>query len=112
MRSAETLPTCELCAADADYCDSVPDADIPGTHPSECGYRLQSLCWMHAAVRRASNTSRVREILVAEGVGHLDRGYACGECVCHDCGRIYFRHPALPAHHFLTVLCDGSVVKL
>jgi len=101
-----------LCAADADYCDSVPDADIPGTHPSECGYRLQSLCWMHAAVRRASNTSRVREILVAEGVGHLDRGYACGECVCHDCGRIYFRHPALPAHHFLTVLCDGSVVKL
>lgn len=107
-----TRSTCELCGQLADYCDSIPDASVPGYTPSEAGYRLQPLCWLHAVDRRRVNTSRVEALLVIDGVGHLDRGRASGECVCIDCGRLYRQHPRQPGAECLTVLCDGSLVKL
>ena len=112
MRSAETKTTCEHCGRVAEYCDSIPDATITGTHPSECGYRLQALCWVHAVERRQVATSRVAQLLVCGDVGRLDRERCGGDCVCEDCGKTYYRHPVCPEFPFLHVLCDGSVVKL
>lgn len=37
---------------------------------------------------------------------------ADGHVVCEDCGFQYRWHPEHPKREFLTVLCDGSVVKL
>ena len=37
---------------------------------------------------------------------------AGGECLCPHCGFIYFRHPRDPHESDLTILCDGSRVKL
>jgi hypothetical protein len=112
MLPATTSPTCEQCGQEASYCDSIPDARIPGTHPSECGYRLQPLCWLHAAERRQVATSRVRDLVVLDGVGHLDLDRRSGDCVCDVCGRIYHKHPRHRSATFMTVLCDGSLVKL
>jgi len=53
---------CELCGREATHEDSVPDARVPGTHPSEAGYRRQFLCLVHAMDRRGVNTARVKEI--------------------------------------------------
>lgn len=80
MRPAELSPNCELCGQPADYCDSVPDAGSDGNHPSEAGYRLTPLCWIHAVERRGVSTSRIREILRCEsqGIARLDRGRASG----------------------------------
>lgn len=103
---------CEECGLDADYCDSVPDASIKGCHPSECGYRYQPLCWLHAAIRREVATSRVRPILVFEGVGYLDFDRASGLCVCPECGRQYYDHPQFKHAPYLNQLCDGRLVKL
>lgn len=54
--------SCELCGREATHEDSVPDARVPGTHPSEAGYRRQTLCLVHAMDRRKVNTARVKEI--------------------------------------------------
>lgn len=117
MRPAEMSPWCEPCQdagrrTPADYCDSIPDASVPGRTPSECGYRLVPLCWIHAAERREVATSRVSEVLIDGGVARLDHDRAGGDCQCLDCGRRYYDHPPCATHPFLTVLCDGSVVKL
>lgn len=37
---------------------------------------------------------------------------AGGDVVCEACGLKYIDHAEHPARTFLTVLCDGSVVKL
>lgn len=109
-------PICEQCDRETAYVDSVPDARVEGTHPSECGYRLKALCWFHGAARRLVATSRLQDvILVGEGgerVGFIDRDRAGGDCLCDHCGRKYYDHPQLPGHGYLNQLCDGSVVKL
>lgn len=51
-RTCETDLTCELCGNPAVYCDSIPDARVPGYSRSECGYRLQSLCWLCGVIRK------------------------------------------------------------
>ena len=114
MRPAEVKLACEHCGQPAEYCDSIPDPAVRGLHPSECGYRLQPLCWIHAVERREVNTSRVSQILRCEkqGIGRLDRDRAGGDCCCVDCGRKYYDHPRDVEYEFLNVLCDGSVVKL
>ncbi len=112
MLPAETAGVCEECGQPADYCDSVPDARVPGQTPSECGYRLKPICWLHAVERRMVATSRVDNQLVADGVGHLDRDCCGGDCLCEICGRKYYDHRPFAPHPFLTLLCDGSVVKL
>ena len=37
---------------------------------------------------------------------------AGGECICTTCGKDYDHHPTLYGHHWVTVLCDGLLVKL
>ena len=37
---------------------------------------------------------------------------ASGDCPCPVCGLPYWQHPRARPHHYLTVLCDGTVVKL
>lgn len=37
---------------------------------------------------------------------------AGGECICTTCHRDYDSHPSLPGHNWVTVLCDGRLVKL
>jgi hypothetical protein len=36
---------------------------------------------------------------------------AGGECICTTCGKDYDHHPRLPGHNWVTVLCDGGLVK-
>jgi hypothetical protein len=105
---------CEDCGCLAEYADSVPDASVSGHTPTEAGYRWKPLCWAHAVERRQVATSRVTPILVgADGVGHVDRDRAGGDCVCMHCGRKYYDHPqARPDWPYLNLLCDGSLVKL
>jgi hypothetical protein len=114
QRPAETALTCELCGEPAVYCDSIPDASLPRIHPSECGYRLQALCWLHGAERKQVATSRVNQILRCEGqgIGRLDRDRCGGDVLCLDCGRKFYDHPQEEEHRYMNVLCDGSVVKL
>ena len=112
MRPAEMSGLCEGCGQPADYCDSVPDARVSGYAPSECGYRLQPLCWLHAVERRQVSTSRVRDVYRDGERAWLDRGRAGGDCVCDGCGRKYYDHPQFPPAPFLNQLCDGSLVKL
>jgi len=114
VKPAECGLACELCDQPAIHADLVPDASVPGNALGEAGYRLQPLCLIHTVDRRQVSTSRVREILRCErqGIGRLDRGRVCGDCLCLDCNREYRRHPAEVEHPFLNVLCDGSVVKL
>lgn len=104
MRSAETSGQCEYCGEKADYCDSVPDG--------AGGYRLKPLCWIHGVEHRRQNTSRMQDLIVADGVGHVDRGRAGGDVLCEECGRKLYDHPQWPPMPFLHILCDGSVVKL
>lgn len=35
-----------------------------------------------------------------------------GDMDCKICGHLYYDHPVYPGHEYLTVLCDGRVVKL
>lgn len=35
-----------------------------------------------------------------------------GGVICKQCGHEYYDHPAHIPYYFLTVLCDGSIVKL
>jgi len=37
---------------------------------------------------------------------------ASGECVCEDCGQIFYKHPVDGRFPFLNVLCNGDKVKL
>lgn len=53
---------CEICGRKAEYVDSVPDSRVEGYSRSECGYRSQYLCTVHAFDRRKTNTSRVEPI--------------------------------------------------
>ncbi len=55
---------CERCEQPARYEDSVPDATVPGTHPSECGYRRAFLCLVHALERRQVTTNRVKPLVL------------------------------------------------
>lgn len=43
---------------------------------------------------------------------HVDADRAGGMANCPTCGRILLDHPDHPFDTFLTVLCDGSIVKL
>ena len=114
MRPGECGLSCEECGEPAVYCDSIPDAAVPGYTPGEAGYRLQALCWLHGAERKRVATSRVYQILRCErqGIGRLDRDRCGGDVLCPDCGRKFYDHPEEEEFPFLNVLCDGSVVKL
>lgn len=37
---------------------------------------------------------------------------ASGDCVCPTCGKLYYDHAHLTDYEWLTILCDGSLVKL
>lgn len=38
---------------------------------------------------------------------------ASGDCICSSCGRIYYKHPYFQEpYEWITLLCDGSMVKL
>lgn len=105
---------CELCGEPAEYCDTVPDSRVTGTHPSECGYRLKAFCWLHGVERKSVATSRVEHLLRCESqrISRIDRDRAGGDVVCEGCGRKYYDHPQDIDYPFLNVLCDGSLVKL
>lgn len=123
-RTMNAIPAgpCEACQDEApgwtrmepQYVDSVPDPSVSGTHPSECGYRPELLCMVHASERRKINTSRVQEVLLCESENayRIDGGRASGECVCDTCKRPFRRHPAHKDYPFLVQLCDGTLVKL
>lgn len=63
--------TCELCGRVASFTDSIPDANVPGVTRSECGYRMQHLCFIHGVNRKRVHTSRVEP---------LNRVKTCGTC--------------------------------
>lgn len=42
----------------------------------------------------------------------IDADRAGGTAECEACGQILLDHPEHPFDSFLTVLCDGSIVKL
>jgi hypothetical protein len=38
---------------------------------------------------------------------------ASGQCVCDVCGKLYYDHPYFAEpYEFLTILCNGDIVKL
>lgn len=37
---------------------------------------------------------------------------AGGDVLCGKCSAPYYDHPRHPSEEFLTILCDGSIVKL
>ena len=49
--------------------------------------------------------------LLAESPHPLTYSRAGGNCTCAKCGLVYFDHPK-GSEEFLTLLCDGSQVKL
>ncbi|WP_315782422.1 hypothetical protein [Bradyrhizobium sp. SZCCHNPS1003] len=59
---------------------------------------------------------RPRPTPTPEQLAKIDAGdwqRAGGGCVCETCGKLYYDHPyfAEPSE-FLTILCDGDLVKL
>lgn len=114
FRSREVPLKCRDCDEPAEYADSCPDPDKQGSNLNECGYTWRAFCRLHAAYRREHNTSRVTPILRCEsqGLGRLDGGRAGGDCICYLCGRLYYQHPNDRDYPFMTVLCDGELVKL
>lgn len=118
MKPREAPLACSApgCPGDAEYCDSVPDANIDGVTPGECGYRLVALCWLHAAERRVVNTARVRGILrdEAAGVGRVLEMHTHADVFCWQCGRLASSHPECvhAGEEWLkaNVLCDGAAV--
>lgn len=80
------------CGQVAAYVDSVPDATLPGTHPSECGYREQPLCVVHGMERKRVATSRVMPLMRTIKCDHCGATWQdnypnhpsdtvwCGEC--------------------------------
>ena len=73
----------------------------------------RSYCWRHSLdVPMAKRLSLPTLFTDAAGVARIDRDRAGGGVVCDECGHVYLDHPELPGATFLTVLCDGSVVKL
>jgi len=55
---------CEFCIRDAVLEPRGLDANTPGTHPSECGYRRQFLCLVHAMERRQVATNRLKPLML------------------------------------------------
>ena len=51
-------------------------------------------------------------LVVVESRAYIDRDRAGGDVLCPDCGQKYYDHTPCPGAEWLTVLCDGSVVKL
>ena len=48
----------------------------------------------------------------SEGVSRIDAGRCSVDCECSICGRRYARHPDHADYPFMTLLCDGTLVKL
>jgi hypothetical protein len=42
----------------------------------------------------------------------VDDGRAGGGCLCERCGRLYVDHAQDPLERWMTILCDGTMVKL
>lgn len=105
---------CEHCGRPTVYCDSVPDPNRQGMNLNECGYRLQPLCMLCGWERKQVATSRVQHVLRCEkqGFARIDFDRASGRCICPVCGKEYYDHPQEPEHTYLTILCNGWVVKL
>ena len=105
---------CELCDRPAEFVDSIPDSHKRGVNLNECGYRPQLLCWIHATERSNDNTSRVKDLIVCEfqKLLRVDAGMASKHMICHECYRSFLSHKNDSDHPYLTVLCDGSLVKL
>ena len=62
--------------------------------------------------RRRKYQLMVKHIAVFVETPHpLKYERACGDCLCAKCGLAYFDHPK-GSEDFLTLLCDGSQVKL
>ena len=80
----------------------------------------RSYCYRCSVIARADHVAATGNDLPrfadlytdAAGVARIDRDRAGGGVVCDECGHLYYDHPELPGATFLTVLCDGSVVKL
>ena len=115
LKPCEMSLKCELCSEDAYFCDLVPVSGVKGAnHPGENAYRFQPLCFLHGLDRKRENTARVSEILICfrQALARLDRGRVSGEMICPECNRKYHNHKGDQDHPYMTVLCDGSVVKL
>lgn len=56
----------------------------------------------------------IDDLLICPGqkLARLDRGRAGGDCLCRECWQDYYHHDRDFDHPYMTVLCDGSVVKL
>jgi hypothetical protein len=109
----ETILTC-LCGRPAEYAHSVPDSTVAGLNHSECGYKIIPACFSCSMRLREQNTDRHWPLLRCElqGIGRVDFGVAGGGAVCEYCGYDYYHHLRDLDYPFMTVLCDGSAVKL
>lgn len=106
MKPCEIPLTCCNCPEPVYMADSVPDG--------EGGYWWKGYCFIHAIERRQVATSRLTEVLLcqSQGVARIDYGRAGGDVFCLDCGRKLYDHPRDLDHSYMTVVCDGSAVKL
>lgn len=98
--------TCRNCVMPAEYCRM-----WPGEGPTP-------LCWWCAMRLKFPENEeegvKIDDLLVCPGqkLGRLDRGRAGGDVLCTSCWRDYYHHDRDSDHPYMTVLCDGSAVKL
>lgn len=67
------------------------------------------ICWYCRAVGDLKAHHLLR--CESQGILRVDFDRAGRDVVC-ECGKKYRDHPADADYNFLTVLCDGSLVKL
>jgi hypothetical protein len=64
---------------------------------------------LHDHMGNAPELMSARErVKVSEGVFKR----ASGDCVCEDCGKLYYDHPPVIGALWLTRLCNNHFVKL
>lgn len=73
----------------------------------------RSYCWMCSLLHLEDGHRRtLPHVLVVDTRAYIDRDRAGGGVVCPDCGQEYHDHTRCPSAEWMTILCDGSVVKL
>lgn len=76
---------------------------------------LLPLCSTHAGnLRLEDSMPRLYELMhcKSQGTCRVDGGRAGGDVVCKTCGKKYYDHPRDVDYPFMTVMCDGRLVKL
>lgn len=94
-------PVCESCGTPAEF---VIIHRL--VHP-------RSICWFHKIYPIDDpRPGEIHELLVCGDVARIDRGRWGGDVPCEICGKKMHDHPADSTYPFMTLHCDGSLMKL